>query len=404
MKILHINCTDDGSTGKIIQDISACAASRGHENYLCTPQITHENPSIKKIKTSVQHEQGLYLRIAKLLGFQYGFAPVSTSRILRTIQQVKPDVVHLHSINCNIVNIYKLLGFLKKNHIPTVVTNHAEFFYTGSCAYSYFCENWKTGCGNCESYKTSCASVWDSSHLAWRKMKKAFSGFQEARVVSVSPFTYSRSKQSPIMEGIEQRVVLNGIDTEIFRPYPAQENDGMQGEKLVAYVTAFFDPLEDDRKGSAHVVELARRFSGENVRFLVIGKSTSKKVDLPANMTIVGFVADQKQLAQYYSMADVSLITSKRETFSMPVAESLACGTPLVGFLAGGPESIAIKDFCSFVDFGDVDALEELLRNGWLTKKEELGVQTIAAEAEKVYAGNIMAQKYLDIYQELLTP
>jgi glycosyltransferase involved in cell wall biosynthesis len=37
----------------------------------------------------------------------------------------------------------------------------------------------------------------------------------------------------------------------------------------------------------------------------------------------------------------------------MIVAESLCCGTPVVGFKAGGPESIAIDDYCVFVQFLD---------------------------------------------------
>ena len=42
------------------------------------------------------------------------------------------------------------------------------------------------------------------------------------------------------------------------------------------------------------------------------------------------------RLAEYYSLVDVTVITSFHETFSMVVAESLSCGTPIVGFKAGG--------------------------------------------------------------------
>ncbi len=34
----------------------------------------------------------------------------------------------------------------------------------------------------------------------------------------------------------------------------------------------------------------------------------------------------------------------------MVTAESLCCGTPVVGFTAGGPESIAIDAFSNFVE------------------------------------------------------
>lgn len=43
----------------------------------------------------------------------------------------------------------------------------------------------------------------------------------------------------------------------------------------------------------------------------------------------------------------------------MVTAESLCCGTPVVGFLAGGPESIAIEKFSAFVEYGDLNAIKE---------------------------------------------
>ena len=39
----------------------------------------------------------------------------------------------------------------------------------------------------------------------------------------------------------------------------------------------------------------------------------------------------------------------------MVTAESLCCGTPVVGFKAGAPEQIAIKEFSEFVEYGDLN-------------------------------------------------
>lgn len=402
MRILHINCADFGSTGKIIQDISTLAVRQGHQSYLCCPKVRSVSKEITKFGTSFPYEQGLYRRIAKVLGFQYGFAPVSTWRILRKLKKVKPDIVHLHSINCNMVSVYKLVSHLKKKSIPTVITNHAEFFYTGSCAHAYECEKWKNGCGRCMSYKEACASMWDSSGIAWRKMKKAFDGLYPARVVSVSPFIYTRSTQSPIFNGISQTTILNGINTDIFHPYEGNSiKSDFEEKPVVLFVTAYFDPIDTEKKGGAHIVELARRFESDQVAFLVVGSSVERKMALPDNLIKVGFVQGQDMLAKYYSAADLTVITSKRETFSMPVAESLACGTPIVGFCAGGPESITINEFSEFVEFGNVDALERAVRQ-WISKKKEIGEERISALAAEKYKSMLMAQSYIDIYQKVV--
>lgn len=404
LRILHINCADKGSTGKIIRDISMLAAKQGYTSYLCAPNIVYSDETIIKYKTSLPFEQGLYRRLTKLFGLRYGFAPLSTWRILRLVKKINPNVVHLHSINCNMVNIYRLVRFLKKRHIPTVVTNHAEFFYTGSCAHAYPCEKFITGCGKCEQYKSACVSLWDSSHLAWKRMKKAFCGFDEAYVVSVSPYIYKRSTQSPIFEGISQTTILNGINSDVFCPqFASREDLGLDDCKLVVCVTSCFDPLDDTCKGGKYLVDLARRFINDNVRFLAVGRCVERDIELPENLIRVGSILEQERLAKYYSAADLCVITSERETFSMPVAESLSCGTPVVGFYAGGPESIAIDDYCSFVDFGDVNALESMMRNGWLDRKREIGVESIATAAVKKYSGDIMSRKYIDIYKEVIS-
>ena len=52
--------------------------------------------------------------------------------------------------------------------------------------------------------------------------------------------------------------------------------------------------------------------------FVVVG-SGDLHMELPENVINVGRVESQKELAAYYSAADVTLLTSKKETFSMIV-------------------------------------------------------------------------------------
>ena len=101
----------------------------------------------------------------------------------------------------------------------------------------------------------------------------------------------------------------------------------------------------------------------------------------------------------FYSLADVTVLASKKETFSMPVAESLCCGTPVVGFKAGGPESIAISQYCDFVEYGDVPALKMAL----IRKLEDQNInKTIISEVAKLkYSSKKMAEEYYKLYKEL---
>ena len=91
-------------------------------------------------------------------------------------------------------------------------------------------------------------------------------------------------------------------------------------------------------------------------RIIIIGVR-DKCSELPSNIIPIAHTNNQTELAEYYSMADVTLLTSSRETFSMVTAESLCCGTPVVGFQAGGPESICTKGHTKFVPYNNLDDL-----------------------------------------------
>ena len=108
-------------------------------------------------------------------------------------------------------------------------------------------------------------------------------------------------------------------------------------------------------------------------------------------------MSDQKELAKYYGMADVTLLTSKRETFSMVTAESLSCGTPVVGFKAGAPEQIAIKEYSEFVEYGDVESLTEKVK-AYLSR--DFNKEEISRLAHEKYADEKMIEETIKIYNE----
>ena len=408
MKIVHINCADFGSTGKMIDDISKEAHKRNWDSYLFTPFINEEKSYLKKKAYCFNHEPGINRRVAQVLGLRYNFAPFSTKKIFKYLEQVNPDIVHLHAINGNVVNVYKLIDFLKKKNIPMVVTNHSEFFYTGTCTHAYDCEKWKTGCGSCVDFKSQAQSrFFDRTSTAWQKMKNAFADYKNATIVSVSPWVFSRSNASPILAGLQQKMVLNGLDTTNFNGInmiSARESLGLSlNEKYIVHVTARFNPDDENEiKGSSYIVELAKKLQPHNVKVLVVGVCEKYTTKLPENMIVLGPVMNQKLLADYYCAADLSVIASKRETFSMIVAESLCCGTPVLGFKAGGPESIAIQEYSQFFEYGNIDGLYKSIIDKWLNFKNTENVKEISKLAKSRYNSERMANEYLDLYEEML--
>jgi len=402
LKVLTINCVFNiGSTGKIIKEIAE--KNENCEFYFCYE--TGPASSDKTYRIAGYYEQLFYYALARITGLKYCTGYTSTMRLLLYIKKVKPDVVHIHSPNIHTVHIPWLLNYLKKKLIPTVITNHAEFFYTGNCPHSFDCLKFQTGCGHCDYVFDSYRKFWfDRTSYEWRKMKQAFEGFEKLTMVAVSPWVYDRVKLSPISKHLHTVVIKNGIDCEnvfLNRDNHIKQTLGIDHDrKVIVHVTASFTDDPEDAKGGTFVIELSKILS--DVEFVVVGPIYIKQPqEISANMTLVGLILNQIELAGYYSMADLTLITSKRETYSMTTAESLCCGTPVIGFYAGGPETIALHEYCRFVEYENVRELAEAARE--LLELKSSRMNTIQNAAKREYSSSVMAKKYLEVYQNITT-
>lgn len=227
-------------------------------------------------------------------------------------------------------------------------------------------------------------------------------------VVSVSPWLESRARRSPILGNARHLCICNSVNTEVFHPSDAcealsegfpegsQDCDGL----VVLHVTPHFTDAPDDLKGGAHIIELALRLASYGIKVFVAGRHDIQG-HIPDNMVLLGEVSEPSQLARYYASADLTVIASKQETFSMVCAESLCCGTPVVGFRAGGPESVVPKDMGAFVAYADDEALAhaalECLNGGHDRRTR----RWIAQEAKHLFSPQMMVEHYEEAYDEV---
>lgn len=396
MKILQVNNVyGEKSTGKITKVIHDGLLAAGHASVVVYGRGRDtRDPGVIRLCPDWYGKANNLL--SRFTGMMYGGCLLSTARLKRIIRREKPDVVHLQCINGYFVNIYSLIRWLKNNRIKTVVSLHAEFLYTANCGHAFECDQWIHGCRKCPDWRRNTKSLFfDGTGRSWRAMRDAFRGFEEDCVICpVSPWTRERAQRSDILKDFSFRTVYNGVDTRnTFRlTEPAPER-----EDLVLHVTAHYKNEREHPKGGWYLTELARRMP--EVRFLVAGNA-EESGELPENLTLLGVLSDQRELADLYRRAKLLVLVSRRETFSMPCAESLCCGTPVVGFRAGAPEQIALKAYSDFTEFGDLDGLETLVRS-WLDKKD-VDHGAIAAEAMEAYGADSMIRSFTEIYRSLL--
>ncbi len=398
MKVLLLNCVyKQGSTGKIVASLHEGLIEEGYTSFVFygTGPIVSEN-NVRKICGVIEHDFNALL--SRVTGIPFGGIYISNRKVKSFILDEKPDIVHIHCINGSMINSYDFLSFLGKKGIKTVVTLHAEFFHTGSCSHAFDCQKWINGCHNCETYKDFLPSFFfEKSKEAWIKMRDAFSTFSKNNLIvtSVSPWLMDRAKHSTILGEFENVYIPNGVDTKVFRRHSSVK--GLR--PCILFVAPHFTPNDPlDQKGGKYLIEIARLCPNYDFR-IVASKSSFVLGQLPENVSFLGSISSQEKLCCIYNDADITLVLSKRETFSMVTAESLCCGTPVVGFKAGGPETIAISKFSKFVDYGNVKEIIEAIKFMIERNYNSTEIESIAVNR---YSFKAITQLYINEYKKLI--
>jgi len=394
MKILLLDVNyKSGSTGKIVYDLKQELEKEGHEVLACYGRGKKiEEKSV--IKFAYDFETLIHAFLSRLTGLMGYFSYFSTRRLIKEIEKFEPDVVHIHETHSYFMNHLPLIEYLKKKNIKTVWTFHCEYMYTGNCGYAYDCNKWKNICKNCPDIKRYPKSLFfDFSYKMFLDKKRAFENFNNLTIVTPSKWLKDRTKES-FLKNKRVEVIHNGINTEVFKPKDfthliTKHNIG--NKKVILSVAP---DIMTDRKGGKWVVKLAEQCINLDYIFILIGvKDLNEK--FPNNVIALGRTENQIELAEYYSLADIFLICSEKETFSMTCAEAISCGTPVIGFKSGAPETIFAEAI--FVDYGDIKELKKQLEK-FLNDQEFFYDRIILQEGIKKYSKNKMFKNYLNIY------
>ena len=180
-------------------------------------------------------------------------------------------------------------------------------------------------------------------------------------------------------------IVPVGVDPKIFRPLP----DVARVRGRLMTTTSSDVPM----KGLAPLLEAVAKVRTErsDVELVIIGKPKSRSA-IPALIEKLGlqgavrFVSDvtTERIVELYAEAEVAVVPSLYEGFSLPAVEAMACGVPLVATTGGAlPEVVGTHDETGLlVPPGDPDALAGMLLRAF--GDEELRARIGAAGRARV--------------------
>lgn len=393
-KLLQINVTANwGSTGKIAEQIGICAMAHNWESYMAYGRMMNQSESnLIKVGSSID----VYKHYAENLVFDNeGLAScIATRRFLRNIEEIKPDIIHLHNIHDHWLNYEILFKYLNTTDIPVVWTFHDFWAITGHCAHfiSVNCEKWQHECGSCPLNK----SLIDRSRRNFMLKKKLFLANNNLHVVAVSKWVGGLLKKS-FLSDKDIRVIPNGINLNVFRPQPKSEIDNMYDGKFVIMTAA---SQWKSGKGLNDYIAMSSLLR-EDELIVMVGVDESLKKFLPDNIIGLPRTNSQKELAALYSRADVVTSFSSAETFGLTLVEAFACGTPVVAYNNTAQATLVTEGTGNLVPTGDYTAAYHAIQSIRQKGKGKYSDACLRLVTES-YDEKLCTERYINLYNEIL--
>lgn len=399
MTVLQINATyASGSTGTIVQDLQQCCHNNGIDCYVAYAQSHLPSSQIQNgYKIGNIFSNKLHALLARVNGQQAYFSYFPTMALLRYIRQLKPDVIHLHNLHSNYINLNMLLRFLARHNIATVVTLHDCWFYTGGCFHytNVHCNKWQSKCGNCPKKRQDTpAYLFDLSSKILKDRYKYFSAIQNLTIVGVSEWI-TKECQKSVFKGKHCITIYNGIDTDVFKPTPSnlREEYGLKDKFVIlGPASKWLDSVNKE------VLQTVTENLDTDTVLLLFGCNQNIP-NLPPNVKTIGFTRNKKELAIIYSMADVFVNCTREESLSCINLEAQACGTPVITFSNTGVSETVDGINSIRVANGNGEALSIALEER--RKRSLISKDKLLKWVDEKFEEKVTYRKYIHLYQQI---
>lgn len=395
-KLLQINSVvNTGSTGRIAEQLGQLAMAQGWESYIAYGREARESKS-KLIRIGGSIGVNLHALASKFLDCHGLCSKHATRSFLKQLDELKPDVVHLHNIHGYYINYPMLLRYLKEHNIPTIITMHDFWLMTGHCAYiNKSCDRWKTGCGNCPRLDQYPASKIDCSAKNWQLKASLFIDMPNVTLVPVS-YWLGRYVAESLLKNVKQNVIYNGIDTNVFKPFDGEASvKGVDWSKFTIMTIA---TRWTEANGYQDVMKLSSILP-DNCQIVMVGLDEQQMSNLPKN--IIGFRKTESftQLQELYTKSDVIFNPNREVTFGLVTAEAMACGTPAIVLCDTAGEELVDEQTGYVID--SVEEVPELISIINQVAKNFMS-NACRDRVRELFNAEKQFQKYIDLYNRLI--
>ncbi|WP_104760920.1 glycosyltransferase [Helicobacter cetorum] len=410
MKILHLNAMMDNGG-------AARACLRLHEALLKanveSEVLVQERTSDRRLVHSAHSRLGKifnklrpYLDKAPILLYPnrtkapFNLAWLPFSFVLKEIDRINPDIVHLHWIGRGMLpirdlakikqpivwSLHDMWAFSAGEHIH--VTNHKEKTIKKSSV-------------------LNSKLPYDLSYLNFLAKKRTYQKIPNLHIIGLSQWLSGCAKESTLLKDKFHYCLPNCIDTNLFKPLDKAFCKNLlnisSAKKLIGF--GAINAMGDNNKGIDLLLE-ALKLLDKNLKIecVIFGANEPKNpIDLGFKTHFLGHLNDEFSLIVLYNLLDCVIVPSRQENLSNVIMESLACATPVVGFNIGGNSDLIEHKMNGYLakPFETQDLKEGI---EWVinTPNYEELCQNARTKVLENFSDEVVAQKYIKLYESVL--
>lgn len=356
-----------GGSGVVATELGKMLAERGHEIHFISSSLPFR---LKKMYHNIYYHQ---VEVNQYSVFQYPPYDIAlASKIAEVVNREELDLLHVHYAIPHAVCAI-LAKQMSGRDLKIVTTLHGTDI---------------TVLGNDPSLA-------DAVRF----------GIEKSDYVTAVSHSLIAQTNEVVRPNKEIHAVYNFIDDRVYQKTESchlrEELDISEDEKVVIHVSNFraVKRVPDVVKAFA---KIAKQLPA---KLLLVGDGPEMSVvsNLVCKLGIrehVRYLGKQENLEELYSISDLMLLLSEKESFGLVALEGMACGVPCIGTNVGGVPEVISDGVNGFIcELGDTEEIakkgvqllkdrelhQQFSKNGMITATTKFGAEQIVSQYEDIY-------------------
>jgi glycosyltransferase involved in cell wall biosynthesis len=201
------------------------------------------------------------------------------------------------------------------------------------------------------------------------------------------------NKQLIKLFGVSGKVIPNGIDLELFKPCPRElRRREFNGYPVILNLTAY-----NNFKGRDMLIKSFEIIKRKYDKAILIARGINYELNGVVNLSSY---VPYEEIPKLYCKADFYLLTSKWESFGLPIIEAFATGTPVIAYDKDDGRREHILSSGGGLLFNNAESLLRAV-DDVLSNWDMYSLRGI--EYARNFDWRDVAKKYLNVYTEVIS-